>query len=89
MPYRKEKENGKDDNGLVVAPSGAPRKPYSCLLSMNVVAAGEGANLLDAKDKLSNIGSRSNRPGIGPTETKRKEGFSYGQSAWQHGPLGG
>jgi len=79
MPCRKEKEDGKD-------PRGAPGKPYSYLLSMNVVTTGEGTNLLDAKDKLSNIGSRSNRSGIGPTQRKRKEGFSYGQSVWQHGP---
>ncbi len=85
MPCRKEKEDGKDDNGLVVSPRGARRKPYSCFLSMNVITTGEGTNLLDAKGKLSNIGNRSNRSGIGPTETKRKEGFSYGQSEWQHG----
>jgi hypothetical protein len=53
---------------------------------MNVVTAGEGTNLLDGKGKLINIGSRSNRSGIGPTEAKRKEGFRYGQSVWQHGP---
>ena len=49
MPCRKEKEDGKDDNGLVVSPRGAPRKPFSCFLSMNVVTAGEGTNLLDEK----------------------------------------
>ena len=52
MPCRKEKEDGKDDNGLVVSPSGAPRKPFSCFLSMNVVTAGEGTKVKISKNRI-------------------------------------